>query len=132
MTAVPVTISIGGVSSNTVTMAVATGAAQTPTTLSLVSGDSQTGTVGTALANPFVVRVTDANGDPVAGVTVTFAVTAGAGTLTAIQVDTDAQGLASSTLILGPNPGANTVTAASGTGKKCASQRSRSSRMPMK
>ena len=110
--AVPVVLIVGGVSSKTVTMAIAAGAVQTPTTLSLVSGDNQTGTVGTALANPFVVKVTDANGDPVAGVAVTFAVTAGSGAVTATQVDTDAQGLASSTLTLGPNPGVNTVTAA--------------------
>ena len=111
----PVVLIVGGVSSQTVTMATEAGAVQTPTALSTVSGDNQTGTVGTALANPFVVRVTDANDDPVAAVSVTFTVTAGSGTLTATQVNTDAQGLASSTLTLGPNPGANTVTAASGT-----------------
>ena len=45
-----------------------------------------------------------------AGVQVTFSVTAGGGTLSATSVTTDANGRAESTLTLGANPGTNTVT----------------------
>ena len=81
----------------------------------LVSGNSQTGSVGQQLTNPFTVMVTDANGSPVSGVTVAFGVTAGGGTLMTANVLTNSSGLASSTLTLGPSSGTNTVTAASGT-----------------
>ena len=82
-----------------------------PTSLSIVSGDNQTGVIGAALANPFVVEVRDQRGDPMASATVTFAVTAGGGTLSAGTATTDANGRAESTLTLGADPGANTVTA---------------------
>jgi hypothetical protein len=86
-----------------------------PTTLALVSGNGQSGIAGQPLPNPFVVKVADAGGNPVPGAIVTFAVTAGGGKLSATQVKTNSQGLASSTLTLGPNPGTDTVAAASGT-----------------
>jgi hypothetical protein len=86
-----------------------------PTNLTLVSGNNQTGTVGQPLRNPFVARVTDANGIPVSGVAVTFAATGGGGSLNATTVTTDGQGLASCTLTLGITAGTNTVTASSGT-----------------
>ena len=82
-----------------------------PTVLSIVSGDNQNGLTGEALANPFVVEVRDQYDDPVAGVTVTFAVSGGGGSLSDISVDTDANGLAQSTLTLGSAPGTNTVEA---------------------
>ena len=82
------------------------------TTLAMVSGNGQTGKVGQQ-PTPFTVMVTDANGNPVSGTSVTFAVTAGGGTLTSVLVSTSAQGLASATLTMGPNAGGNTVTAAS-------------------
>jgi len=44
-----------------------------------VSGDAQRGAVGTALGDPLVVRITDQFGNPVAGVSVTFAVGSGGG-----------------------------------------------------
>ena len=52
-----------------------------PTQMALFSGDAQTGTAGQALAQPLVVLVRDAASAPVAGVTVTWQVTAGGGTL---------------------------------------------------
>lgn len=85
-----------------------------PTGILLVSGNGQTGTVGQALPLPFTVKAVDANGSPVAGVSVTFTVTAGGGALSTPVSVTDAQGLASSALTLGPNAGANSVTAVSG------------------
>ena len=82
-----------------------------PTTLSIISGDNQTGLTGALLANPFVVEVRDENGNPLEGVTVTFAVSAGGGTLSAGAVTTDANGRAGSTLTLGGDPGTVTVEA---------------------
>ena len=81
------------------------------TTLDRISGNSQTAVVSTALSNPFVVEVQDQNGDALSGVTVTFAVTGGGGTLSATSVTTNASGRASSTLTLGSTAGTNTVTA---------------------
>ena len=82
---------------------------RTPTTLAKISGDSQQGTPGTALAQPFVVEVQDGESAAFAGVPVTFAVTAGGGTLSATSTTTDANGQAQSTLTLGNNAGTNTV-----------------------
>ena len=56
-----------------------------------------------------MVSVLDQNGDPLAGATVTFAVTAGEGTLSATTAATDADGHGASTLTLGRDPGRNTV-----------------------
>jgi len=84
-------------------------------TLALVSGNNQTGVAGQTLANPLVVKVTNASGNPVSGTPITFAVTAGGGTLTGgvaqLVVNTDAEGLASVTLNLDSTPGPNNVTA---------------------
>ena len=79
-----------------------------PTTL-VVSGDNQTGLTGEALTNPFVVEVRNQYGDPMAGVTATFAVITGGGTLSVTTTMTDANGHAESTLTLGSDPGTNTV-----------------------
>jgi hypothetical protein len=49
------------------------------TLLAKVSGDSQTATMGTAVANPLVVRVTDASGHALAGVPVAWSASAGSG-----------------------------------------------------
>ena len=82
-----------------------------PRTVEKPSGDEQEGSAGTALADPFVVVVRDQNGIPLAGVQVTFAVTAGGGTLSATTATTDADGRAATTLTLGRTPGINTVEA---------------------
>jgi len=69
--------------------------------------------VGTGVANPPSVRVTDVSGNPVSGVAVTFAVTAGAGTISPTSpMTTDATGIATLTSwTLGPSVGGNTVNA---------------------
>ena len=84
-----------------------------PTTLTKISGDTQTGNPGATLANPFVVEVKDgaSTAKPFAGVPVTFAVTAGGGTLSATSATTDANGRAQTKLTLGSTAGTNTVTA---------------------
>ena len=74
-----------------------------------ISGDDQKGAAFTPLSQPFVVEVQDANGSALEGISVTFAVTAGGGTLSTTITRTDENGRAESTLTLGPNPGTNTV-----------------------
>ena len=85
------------------------GAAASMQPISLVS---QPGIAGqAATSNPSVV-VRDAQGNPVAGVTVTFAVTAGGGTVTGGTQVTDASGVATLTSwTFGATAGLNTVTA---------------------
>ena len=80
-----------------------------PNTLVKVSGDNQTGELKSTLVNPFVVRVDDQRGNPFEGVPVTFSVTTGDGSLTVENVNTDANGLAETTLTLGESAGTNTV-----------------------
>ncbi|MHB1328882.1 MAG: hypothetical protein ACYC2K_11840 [Gemmatimonadales bacterium] len=94
-TLTPVTFSAAAAAGSAASMLVAQGAAQTVT-------------VGTAVAQPPAVRVNDQFGNPVAGVTVTFAVTGGGGQVTGAAATTTAAGIAtvgSWTLgtIAGPN-----------------------------
>ena len=74
-----------------------------------ISGDNQKGASFTPLPQPFVVEAQDAKGSVLAGISVTFAVTAGGGTLNTTITRTDENGRAQSTLTLGPNLGTNTV-----------------------
>ncbi len=90
------------------------GVPSSPATLLLVSGNNQSGTVGKPLPLPFTVQATDTAGNGVSGVAITFAVTAGGGTLSTLQVTTNSTGAASTTLTLGPNSGTNTVMASAG------------------
>ena len=73
-----------------------------------ISGDNQKGTSLASLPNPLVIEAQDANGSPLVGISVTFAV-AGGGTLSTTITRTDTNGRAQSTLTLGPNLGTNTV-----------------------
>jgi alpha-tubulin suppressor-like RCC1 family protein len=75
------------------------------------TGDNQNGSVGTALAQDFVVRVNDASGNPVGGVSIDWAVTAGGGSITPPSDLTDANGLSQARLTLGPSVGPNTASA---------------------
>ena len=65
-----------------------------PTQVVVFAGNNQSAVQGTQLATNPAVRVTDANGQGVAGVTVNFAVTAGGGSLTGASQQTDATGVA--------------------------------------
>jgi Big-like domain-containing protein len=89
---------------------VATATPDVPASIAIVTGDDQTGQIGTALAAPLTVKVVDRYGNPVPNVTVTFADDAN-GTLAATTVTTDASGMASDTITLGPNVGTDDVTA---------------------
>ncbi|HEX9727108.1 MAG TPA: Ig-like domain-containing protein, partial [Gemmatimonadales bacterium] len=72
----------------------ATGLAGLPTTLTIVAGDAQTDTAGATLADSSTVEATDAGGNPVPGVAIAWAVTAGGGALSADTTLTDVNGLA--------------------------------------
>lgn len=79
--------------------------------LALGSGSAQVGPIGATLPQPLVARVLAADGVPVPGVEVLFAVTTGGGSLS-IQADTsDANGDVQTSWTLGTALGAQTVTA---------------------
>lgn len=81
-------------------------------TLSRVSGNQQSGTVGTTLPKELVVQVTDSAGNLQVGVTVNFAVTSGGGSVSPTSAVTNASGRVSTVLTLGTIAGAiNTVEA---------------------
>ena len=104
-----VTATVAGLESVTFT---ATAAEQAmPHSLTKVCGDSQEGTAGILLAEPFVVLVSDEDSAAMAGVVVSFSVTAGGGTLSDTTATTDANGRAATRLTLGSEPGTNTVAA---------------------
>ena len=65
-----------------------------------VDGSGQTAVAGSALPNPLRVLVTDAGDDPVPGVTVTWSVVDGGGSVTA-STATDELGIASAEVTLG-------------------------------
>jgi adhesin/invasin len=79
-----------------------------PASVTVVQGDQQNGRVGEVLAQPLVVTVADASGRPVAGATVVFVLTdpAPGAALTPDTTTTNADGLASSQVLLGTRPGA--------------------------
>jgi alpha-tubulin suppressor-like RCC1 family protein len=79
--------------------------------LALEAGGGQAANVGTTVAVPPAVKVTDLAGNPVAGVAVTFAVTAGGGGLTGPDAVTNPLGIATvGSWRLGPTKGTNTLT----------------------
>jgi hypothetical protein len=80
--------------------------------VALRSGNAQTASITSTLPVPPSVEVTDAQGNPVGGVVVTFAASAGHGSVTGANQTTDAQGIAQvGAWTLGPTTGANLLTA---------------------
>jgi hypothetical protein len=91
----------------------ATSTATGPGAIAIVAGSNQSALVGTAVTTAPRVRVTDAQGNPVPAVAVTFAIIQGGGTVTGPVQTTDASGLATvGSWTLGPNAGLNALTAA--------------------
>ena len=75
---------------------------QTPTRLDVVSGNDQEALLGTALAEPLVVRVTEQTGGVIPGVTVTFApADEGSGSASPSEVTTGPDGTVSTIWTLG-------------------------------
>ncbi|HEY9229395.1 MAG TPA: Ig-like domain-containing protein, partial [Gemmatimonadaceae bacterium] len=85
----------------------------TPSSIAASGSTSFTGTVGSALATPPAVLVTAKDGKPVPGATVTFAVTAGGGSVVGASAPTNTQGIATvGAWVLGKAPATpNTLTA---------------------
>lgn len=83
---------------------------QAETSIAASSGNNQTAVAGAVLANPNVVRVTQ-DGTPQSGASVTWAVTAGGGSVASATSTTDSDGLASTLWTLGATAGANVLEA---------------------
>ncbi|MDQ6717666.1 MAG: Ig-like domain-containing protein [Gemmatimonadota bacterium] len=64
-----------------------------------------------ASSSPISVQVTDALGNPVSGIAVTFAISASDGSVSPLRVVTDATGIASANFKLGNRVGVNSATA---------------------
>jgi hypothetical protein len=80
--------------------------------LELVSGNNQVAAVGSALADSLVVRVTDVNGNPVAGVEVQWTVGDG-GSISPASAQSGADGTAAAERVLGNASGPQTAQASS-------------------
>jgi hypothetical protein len=106
--AVTITCSNPGTASTTF---IETCAAEAPASLIIVSGNNQTAPPNTALGKPFVVRVLDANGNPVPGVVVTFTDNGAGGSFSQTSPVTNSVGIARTKYTTGSNTGAVSVTA---------------------
>jgi hypothetical protein len=101
--------SAGGLASDiTTAFTVSNGA---PAILSIADGNNQTSLATRALSKPLSASVTDAAGNPIAGVGVNWAVAGGAGSLGAATSVTGARGVATNTWTLGPSAGSQAATA---------------------
>ena len=91
---------------------IATGTVGAASQISINAGNGQTAIAGAAVSTAPSVIVKDANNNPVSGVSVTFAVAGGGGTVTPTSVTTNASGIAAVTSwTLGTTAGNNTLTA---------------------
>ncbi len=91
----------------------ATATVGAPSTLVIVAGNAQTAPAGSAVPIAPRVQLTDAIGNPVVGAAVTFAVTAGGGSVTGASTSTDAAGFAQvGSWTLGTTAGVNTLQVA--------------------
>lgn len=93
------------------TVIVATATAGPAANLTIVSGNNQTASVGSALSSALSAKATDAFGNPVANAPVQWTSDAG-GTFSTTTTITDVMGLTSVNYRLGPTAGANHITAA--------------------
>jgi hypothetical protein len=94
-----------------------TGTPGTAASLVLISGDGQSAAAGSQLPNPVVVRLVDAQGNPLEHGAVAWVVGAGGGSVTPESGQTDRDGFASARWTMGSSAGSNTLSAvASGVG----------------
>jgi hypothetical protein len=82
--------------------------------IAVISGNAQTGTAGSTLANPLVVQVSAADGVAVPGVSVAFSTTTAGASVGAAAAVTDANGRASTTMTLGGAAGTQSFRATAG------------------
>lgn len=88
---------------------------QAPASITVISGDAQSGTVGLPLAQALVVQVNDSRSNAIAGVSVSF-VASGGGSVSSASGTTDAGGQASVNWTLGTASGTGQQVAVSVTG----------------
>ena len=94
----------------------ATSVAGTAVSISKNGGDGQTSAAGSAVPIPPSVLVKDGNGNPTPGVSVTFTVVSGGGSVTGAAATSNSSGVATvGSWTLGSGLGANTLRATSGT-----------------
>ncbi|MCX6638818.1 MAG: Ig-like domain-containing protein, partial [Acidobacteria bacterium] len=79
--------------------------------LTIAGGNNQSASTGAKLPVPLAVRLTSRAGAPVAGVSISFVITRGLAQLSASSAVTNADGVASVTVTLGPVPGDVSVVA---------------------
>jgi PKD repeat protein len=118
-----VTRTLGNTAGTQTTSATATGLAGSPVTFThtaiagnasrveIVSGDGQNGTPGSQLSEELVVRVLDADNNPIAGRPVEWVIGEGGGSPNPDRSNTDDQGYARTRWTLGPTAGRNTLNA---------------------
>jgi plastocyanin len=104
------TASVTGLVGSPVTIS-ATATAGNAAQIALSAGDGQTGSVGNPLPTPHTVLVTDSHGNPKSGVSVTWVVGDGAGSVSTTTPATNINGVAAVTRTLGPGAGTQTDTA---------------------
>lgn len=114
---------LGGTAGSQATLATVTGLVGSPVSISatatagnatqivLNGGNNQTGSVNNTLATPHSVMVMDAQGNGRPGVSVTWALGNGGGSVSSTSPVTLSNGVASVTRTLGPNAGTHTDTA---------------------
>jgi adhesin/invasin len=90
------------------------GTGPTPNAIAVSAGNNQVGPAGAALPESLAVIVKDQSGAVLSGVTVTFTITAGGGSVSPASRLTNAAGIAKTRRTLGPNAGTQTVTATAG------------------
>lgn len=83
----------------------------TPSVVAKTAGDNQVGAAGSALASQLEVTVKDASGNPLSGISVSFAAATGGGSVAPTSATTGADGKATTTRTLGPGAGTQTTTA---------------------
>ncbi len=103
-----ITASSPGYANATFTVTATTGG---PASLSINSGNSQKAAVNSTLPNPLKVKVKDASGNGVSGVTVTFSDGGVGGTLSSTTATTDSSGIAGVSYTTGTKAAAVSITA---------------------
>jgi hypothetical protein len=83
--------------------------APVPAQIVIAGGNGQSGTVGSELPQPLVIRVLDRLGNPIAAQTVTFATSPRDGSLSPGTTTTNGEGIASTTWTLGKTAGVQEV-----------------------
>ncbi|MEP6572175.1 MAG: Ig-like domain-containing protein [Gemmatimonadota bacterium] len=104
------TAAVSGATGSPITFT-ATGTPDAPTAFTGLGGDAQSKAANAVFDEPLLVKISDQFGNPIAGQTVTWAVTSGSASVLPASGPTNAAGTASATLTAGATLGAVTVVA---------------------